>query len=333
MRDFEVKHSVLAKGVALIVTIILLALLFSQIDLSDIVTTIANIDPLYLVAGFFLYTSSYFFRALRFHILLNREVGLRTLFRIVCVHNMVNGILPARTGELSYIYLLKKVDGRNVGEGVSTLTIARIFDFIAITICFLISFIIIGEISSTLVQTAWMVGVFMIAMVLSLFFLLHSGRKFIYAIHILFNKCHLVKWRFGDCILKCGEEAVESLEKIKETGNNQYIFIFLVSCGIWVSLYLLIFLLVSGMEIHIGFFLVLFASTFAIISTVLPIQGIGGFGTVEGAWSVGFILVGLPNEVAINSGFVYHIVYFIYLMLLGIGGSIALRNRLFIDIL
>lgn len=333
IRDLEVKRSTLAKVAAIVVTAVLVTLLLSRIDLSDVITTLTNIDPLYLVGGFLLYAFSYFFRALRFHILLNREVGLRTLFRIVCVHNMVNSVLPARTGELSYIYLLKRVDGRNVGEGISTLAVARLFDFISITFCFFVSFLIVGKISSVSVQTAWLGGGIMIAMIISLVFLLSFGRAFYEKIHALFDTLHLVERRFGKSILRCGEEAVESLEQIKGTGRTQYIFIFLVSCGIWISLYLLVFLLISGMKIQLGFFFVLFASTFAILSTVLPIQGIGGFGTIEAAWSVGFILVGLPDEVAINSGFVYHIVYFVYLILLGAAGGISLRNRVFTDIL
>ena len=89
----------IAKIAAVVITIALVAPLLSQIQIADVITTLAGIDPLYLIAAFVLYTCSYFFRALRFYILLNREVGLRNLFNIVCVHNMANNILPARTEE------------------------------------------------------------------------------------------------------------------------------------------------------------------------------------------------------------------------------------------
>jgi len=62
----------IAKLSAVVITIALVAILLSQIRISDVITTLAGIDPLYLVAGFILYACSYFFRALRFHILLNR---------------------------------------------------------------------------------------------------------------------------------------------------------------------------------------------------------------------------------------------------------------------
>lgn len=96
----------IAKLLAVIITVILVALLLSQINLSDITTTLTSIDPIYIITGFILYLSSYFFRALRFHILLNNKVSIKHLFSIVCVHNMANNILPARTGEVFVMCIL-----------------------------------------------------------------------------------------------------------------------------------------------------------------------------------------------------------------------------------
>lgn len=124
----------IAKLSAVVITIALVAILLSQIQIADIIATLAGIDPLYLIAGFVLYVCSYFFIALRFHILLDGEVGLRDLFNIVCVHNMMNNILPARTGELSYIYLQKSLHNKKAGEGVATLFVTRVFDFIVFVV-------------------------------------------------------------------------------------------------------------------------------------------------------------------------------------------------------
>jgi uncharacterized membrane protein YbhN (UPF0104 family) len=92
------KRENIAKIAAVVITVILVAILLSQIQIVDIITTLAGINPLYLVAGFALYVCSCFFRALRFYILLDTEVGLRDLFNIVCVHNMANNILFSLLG-------------------------------------------------------------------------------------------------------------------------------------------------------------------------------------------------------------------------------------------
>ena len=51
----------IAKISAVVITVALVAILLSQIQIADIITTLAGIDPLYLIAGFVLYVCSYFF--------------------------------------------------------------------------------------------------------------------------------------------------------------------------------------------------------------------------------------------------------------------------------
>jgi hypothetical protein len=312
-----VKHSDLAKAAALLVTVVLLVILFSQINLSDVVTTLASIDPLYLVLGFLLYTCSYFFRALRFHILLNREVGLRSLFRIVCVHNMVNSILPARTGELSYVYLLKKVDGRTTGEGIATLVVARVFDFITITILFIISFSLMGEVPSFAMDLIQIAAVFMVTMVFVLFGLLYYGRSSLSLLEKILGVLHLNRSSPGIYVLKKCEETVECLERLGSTRKNLYLEVLFVSLGVWTIMYSLNYVLIAAMGIPMDFTAVLFASTFAIFTTVLPVQGVGGFGTLEAGWTVGFVAAGLAQDVAISSGFGYHVLLLVYIFILG----------------
>jgi uncharacterized protein (TIRG00374 family) len=310
----------LAKISAVVITIALVAILLSQIQIADVITTLAGIDPLYLIVGFAFYVCSYFFRALRFHILLNKEVGLRDLFNIVCVHNMVNNILPARTGELSYIYLLKKLHNKETGEGIATLFVARVFDFISISLFFFISALMIQDLPTIILNVIVGIAAFLVLIVIFLITLLYFEDSFLNLVRNFFSRFNWDKKYFGDYLLRKGEETVVSFEKIKTSGKVTVITLILVSFGIWMSLYSLNYILVGAMNINLGYFVVLLASTFAIFTTVLPIQGIGGFGTIEGGWAVGFIAVGLTREVAISSGFGYHIIIWIYFLILGCGG-------------
>ena len=307
------------------ITIALASILLSQIEVSDVITTLAGIDPLYLIAGFVLYICSYFFRALRFHILLNKEVGLRDLFDIVCVHNMVNSILPARTGELSYIYLLKKLHGRKTGEGIATLFVARMFDFIAISLLFFISALMIRDLPEMIIKAVWVIAFFMVSIVIVLITLLCFGNSFINLVRNFFRRFDLEKKYFVDYLLRKGEEMVEHFEEIKTTGK--IIELVIISVGIWLFLYSLNYTLIRAMDINLYFFAVLLGSTFAMFTTVLPIQGIGGFGTFESGWAVGFITMGLAKEVAISSGFGYHIMILIYFMILGCYGILRIKIK------
>ena len=310
----------IAKISAVVITAVLLAILLSQIQIADIIVTLASIDPLYLVAGFILYTCSYYFRALRFHILLNKEVRLRDLFNIVCVHNMVNNILPARTGELSYIYLLKKLHNKKTGEGIATLFVARVFDFISISLLFLVSAFMMHELPKMIIKLVWVIALFLGLIAIFLIALLLFGKPFLNLVKTFFEMFNWDKKHFADYLLRKGEETVESFEKIKISGKIIIIALILNSFAIWLFLYSLNYILVRAMDINLSYFEVVFASTFAVFTTILPIQGIGGFGTLESGWTVGFIAVGVTKEVAISSGFGFHIILWLYFVILGCWG-------------
>jgi uncharacterized protein (TIRG00374 family) len=314
----------LAKISAVVITITLGAILLSQIEIADIIVTLASIDPLYLIAGFLLYTGSYFFRAMRFHILLIRKVRLRDLFNIVCVHNMMNNILPARTGELSYIYLLKKLHNKKTGEGIATLFVARVFDFITISLLFLVSVFMMHDLPEMVIKTVWAIALFLSSITIFLIALLYFGNTFLNLVKRFFERFNWDKKYFADFLLRKGEETVDSFEKISANGKNTIIDLILTSLGIWLFLYSLNYIFVRGMDINLSYFEVIFASSFAVFTTILPIQGIGGFGTLETGWAVGFIAVGVTKEVAISSGFGYHIILWIYFLILGCWGLLRI---------
>jgi len=79
------------------------------------------------------------------------------------------------------------------------------------------------------------------------------------------------------------------------------------------------------MGLDLMMWVVILGSTFSIISTLLPIQGIGGFGTSEIAWALAFITLGLSKEVAISSGFGIHILIVVYFLILGSFGIFIIK--------
>jgi uncharacterized protein (TIRG00374 family) len=305
----------IAKISAVVITIALVAILLSQIQITDVITTLAGIDPLYLIAGFVLYVCSYFFRALRFHILLNREVGLRDLLNIVCVHNMANNILPARTGELSYIYLLKKLHNKTTGEGIATLLVARVFDFIAISLLFFISALMIRDLPEIIMKAVWAIALFMFLIVIFLVILLYSGESLLNLVRRFFRRFNLEKRYFIDYLLRKGEETVESFEEVKT--RRVVFWAFLFSVLVWCFMFSTTYVILSGLNFYLPLYKVIAGSTFAMVITILPIQSLSGFGTYEGAWAIAFMALRFSKEHAIISGFSVHIISIIYFLIIG----------------
>ncbi len=61
------------------------------------------------------------------------------MFAITSYQNFFNQILPARTGELTLIYYLKKVGGASLSRGLHILVVTRIYDLIIVAVFFLAS--------------------------------------------------------------------------------------------------------------------------------------------------------------------------------------------------
>ncbi|RLI87096.1 MAG: hypothetical protein DRO76_02845 [Candidatus Altiarchaeales archaeon] len=308
-----------------VVTILLLAVLLSQIDIRDILLVISSISPIYVLLGFILYSISYLLRTLRFDILLDGKVGIKDLFSIVCIHNMSNNLFPARTGEFSYVYLLKKVEKIQTSEGIATLMLARIFDFISIFLLFFISTFMVKDLPLIVSNAILGVTLLLALVVLFLISSLYYGDKLVKIVKDFCSKLGLMKFHLMEFLLEKMGETVNGFNSIRSKNTILYSLIF--SIFIWSSLYSMNYVLLKGMNMNIDLWIVILGSTFSIFTTILPIQSIGGFGTMEGAWAISFISLGIPKEMAIASGFGVHIVLFLYFLIWGFFGILRIRRK------
>jgi hypothetical protein len=324
----HVGRPALVKITAVIITLFFVAVLITQISPGDIIKTLHQINPLSLIAGFFLYIGCYIFRSVRFYYLLNREIAVAELFSIVCLHNLINVVLPAKTGELSYIYLVNKHHDRTVGEGIATLLIARIFDIISISALFLVSFAIV--VHSLTANTTLVYGVILVLglFIVLLFIFLNKSRSFLEAGLKLCSQAGIEKTRPVLLIATKAEETVSALENARTTKEYSFITIFLLSLGVWGCMYAFTALMVIAMDIHAGLFAIFFACTFAFMTAILPVQGIGNFGTFEAGWTVGFLSIGVSADLAVSAGFSFHIISVLFTAILGLAGIILLHYKI-----
>jgi len=313
------------KLLSIIITIILVALLLFQIGLGVIVTTIRNIDIIYIVIGFFLYIIIHFFRALRFKLLLNNRINHYNLFKIVCLHNMINNILPVRTGEFSYVYLTKKLHNIPATDGIANLMIVRIFDSISVSVLFLISAIHFKDSFHVIGRTIWIILIFLVIIIFTLIAIVFFGEAVNNAIIRIITLLGLKRFRMiKDLQIKI-IEIIKNFEMIKRKGI--VIQMGIISIIIWMLIYLIDYVLMKGMGINLNIFEVIFGSTFSVLTTILPLQGICGFGTLETGWAIGFTLIGVSKEMAITSGFSVHIIAIFYTIILGSFGMLLLRKK------
>ncbi|OGZ97686.1 MAG: hypothetical protein A3D41_03280, partial [Candidatus Sungbacteria bacterium RIFCSPHIGHO2_02_FULL_41_12b] len=118
--------------ISLIVAAGLIFLLARSFNFSDFATLFYKVNWFYILFAFLFYLLVNLVRSWRFNLLLGNSVMFRDVASISFIHNFLVSLLPFRTGELSYAYLLKKYRGVSISTGLGTLFLARFFDILIV---------------------------------------------------------------------------------------------------------------------------------------------------------------------------------------------------------
>jgi uncharacterized protein (TIRG00374 family) len=301
--------------------------LLSQIDLADLKTAFLGVYIPALVIGLVIMFCVDFFKAYRQQILVaSKDVRFIDMFLVSLIRNAFNMVLPARTGELSYVYVLRRKFKIPVGIGVSTLMIGLIFDIIIVFSMIIIAVIIVGlnryEISSTAI---FLIAAGLLAVTLVLLFFLH---KFV-GLFVRLGNWLLRKFRG----LKKSKIFMWLYDKLVETNENIIIIqkrkiywkVYLLSIGTrilkFTSYYFLIYATLQPMGYtlsDLSYWVIFLATVAAELSAGLPTHALLGFGTYEGAFALAFIALGFSKELSIIVGFNYHIINLLFTIAWGI---------------
>jgi len=307
--------------------IYLIYYLLNQINLNDLKTTFLNIYVPSLVIGLILMFSVDFFKAYRQIILVGSEsLRFTDMFLVSLIRNAFNMVLPARTGELSYVYVLKRKFRIPVEIGVSTLMIGLIFDMIIVFCLIIISIIIVGinrySISST---TIIIIAVVLLAIsLLILFFLPKIINLFIRLLNFIKSRSiRLEKNKVFSFVL---DKLVETNKNIRIIQSRKiYWKVYLLSIATRVlkftSYYFLIHAALKPLEYNfsdLSYWVIFLATVTAEISAVLPTHAVAGLGTYEGAFALAFMLLGFSKEISIIAGFNYHIINLLFTIAWGL---------------
>ena len=312
---------------SIFITVGIIVLLFTQISLKDLYILLKNLDPFWAIlasAGYFL---AFLFRALRYKWLIHsKDIPLSDLFRISILYNLSLMVLPSKLGELSYPYLLNKISGMSMTEGMASLIASRVYDFFIILMIFLFSSIGFQDFFQINLFFIIFLSAFLIGLTLLVFFHMSA------LLRLFANFMGRISQRVGSknskpfqWVQRKTHEIAEDFYAIK--ARRAYFSVTVTSLVSWIMVFWVFYAFLRGFGIEISFLKVVFGSTVAIIANALPISGIGNWGTLEAGWAVGFLMVGLPKEKAIATGFAVHIVAFVICAIMGFFCWVTLNLR------
>lgn len=266
-------------------------------------------------AGYLLFSiCGFLLRSVRCQWIIGKgKLTLFQMYQVLMVRQIFLDLLPMKVGELSYVILLKKRFQIPVEVGMSSMIVIFLFDSISLFPILFLSLLAVGMEKAFLGPSfIWLslgILVFLVFILwglpnlvqMSVSFLRWFERKFFNS-----NK----KWFV--VVLEKGEKISSELNLLK--ARKIYLKTFWITFGIrffkYLSIYsLLLALLASkgvGLE-SVGFLKMIIALTGSEVTTFLPIQGLGGFGTWEAGWVGAFVWLGLSYDLAVLSGFGTHL--------------------------
>ena len=279
-----------------------------------------------LLLAFAIYFLSLPFKALRFRLILGINVKLSRLISIVSLQTFWTNILPLRTGEFSYIYLLKRDEKVSATKGIASLLSASIIDILLILM--MMSAMAWGfrrELLEQSILSYWLLfvlplfGIAVILLTAIVFLLLPSTSD---------RAVERVAGFSSGVRITVLARVVESFAGLLREVTNlslNWRLLGIIACsfanlGLRFSMQCC---LVTAMKMNLGIIEIIFALSLTSFFNMFPIQTLGNFGTVEVPWILALTSLGVSRDNAIISGFSLHILTLLFSLLLGVYGVIS----------
>ncbi len=313
------KKQIVTIVISTVITIVLIYLLLKTISLKDFSDAFSKISLVVIALSFFAYLLSYVFRTLRFKEL-NPKIRFNKLFSIVCIHNFFNNIIPARIGELSYVYLVGKQKDQTTESGIASLVFSRIMD-LGITLLLSLLVLILFKSKLNLDEKNYLLVLFLIIIILAISVIVLFFRQKVEG--VVKKTVDFTQIKKISSLLSLLDKIKLSLIYFKSTISKRIIVLSVIySLGIVFAQYVFFYVIMKDLGLGLSFLNVVLGSMLIFIAVILPVQGIGGFGTYEGVWTIVLIYFGIPLEIAITTSFIIHILQLAYLTILGSVGLI-----------
>lgn len=248
-------------------------------------------------------------RSLRYRLLLGPPVRMSLLTGIVLVRNSFVDLVPARLGELSYIYLLTSRAGRRVEDGLASLMLAVAFDVVALMPLVLLALLAVGVEGA--LSGPWLA---VAALLLGLLALGGAraagwvGRRLAQVVSP--DETSTGRRAALGALIRGTARALDDAwaRRVAVPALAISIVVRLCKFGSYFFLVLAIMESRGDPATNLDFFRVFLGVLSAEIAAALPIPTIASLGTFEAAWAASFTQLGFAREDAIISGVVAHAV-------------------------
>ena len=308
-------------GLPTVLAVIITYFLLKEIDLQQIPQTLGRLSIKALLIGFTCYCVLVLAKALRFRAILNLDSRIYRIFPILALHTFWGNILPMRTGDVSYVYLMQRRQKVDATQGIASLIVASLIDLILlIGLVIATVWLLRDTLQETFSGTVFylmplLIGGGLIAVVVFVSVAPNVCMRFadLCAGPLLRLEKRPVSW-----VINKGLQVLQELTAFRS--NRRFLEVWVYSVLCLVIRFGFQCYLVVEMGVDVPILQVLFALAYTNVFNLLPVQTVGNFGTTEFPFVWLLTYFGTSVEVATVTGFSLHILILIYCLPLGVYG-------------
>lgn len=287
--------------VSAILSIVLLVYLLLNLDWDVLRVAFSDIHWGWLGLALLAYLVNILLRALRFtNLIYSRPVKWMELVPVSALHNILMYLLPAKTGDVTYIFIAKDRLDLSLTEGTATLFAARFYDF-SVVAAFLIILLPLSR--DEIPDWIFLPAVIFCALIL-------LGTLGILAF-LKFSKPALDSFSELNEPLPNTQKQSTGLQKIRAAWNKfilglreiqqhgAHVKVALLTAGIWLCIYANFYFATRSMGLPVAFYHIAIISMVMIPLTLLPLQGFANIGTHEIGWTSVLVAFNYPYKTAL----------------------------------
>jgi len=285
-----------------------------------------GLAPRWLVASLLVGSALQVLRALRFQLVFGRRIAFSRLLPSICLHYLMNRLLPMRTGEISFVLLVRRLGVISFKRGALTLLYARLLDLAVLIGMFLAG----GALLLPRLAPAERVAVQRALSVM--------GVPLVLALALLLEP-RLIEWLLGALFRRREREEGRLVRRVREAtavlrrerralGSGRGMLLLLNTVAIWLLVFGTSWCILRAMHLEYRYDELVVGATFAQMSGILPVSGFGGFGSMELLWSLGYRLLGADRAEAVAAGFGVNLISLLIVALQALVAWVWIRLRL-----
>jgi len=298
------------------------------VDAGEIVAASERLSPATYLLALGVHLGIHAVRAARFRLLIPpaQRPSFAAMLAISSAHNLAVYVLPAKTGEGALVVYLRTHCGVSAKAGLASLLVSRLLDLA--TLCAALAAACLYVSSTDLWQAERWVGAALGASFLvlaALFYALASRGQVLVAVFAwLVCAVRADRASLGRRLLSHSLEVGDALRFAAEDGR--VLRALPLSLLVWAGVFVFYAILARGFGLpaEIGLAEAAFGSSLAVLTNLLPVNALAGFGTQEAGWVLGFGLLGVSRELSFSTGVGVHVVQLFNTCLTGLLGHLAM---------